>query len=138
MVRLLLTCHACNLPRVHKMRIRHRPLVLTALFYIAISVFGVIGNVFWVSRAADNGHAGCFRADSLLVYVRCEHFPGAGAAASLLSLPWMQGQLLYGVVTGSGVVLTSPLFYLLMLLGAAILWTPLVYILWLTFRVARR
>jgi hypothetical protein len=116
------------------MRIRYRPLVLSALIYIVVSLLGVMGNTLWVSRAADMGHPGCFRADALLVYVRCEHFPGAEIAAGWLSLPWMQGQLLYGVVTGLGLVVTTPLFYLYMLIVAALLWAPVVYILWLILR----
>jgi len=133
----LLTCHARNLPQDHKMRIRHRISILAAILYIAVSLLGVLGNALWVSRAAGTGHPGCFRADALFVYVRCEHFAGAELAAGLLSLPWLQGQYLYGVVTGLETVVTAPLFYICMLIVAAILWAPMVYVVWFIYSRVR-
>lgn len=112
----------------------HRALTILSAVYVGVSVLMVAANVFWVAPRQFEG-AGCMRDDALLVFVRCQGFTAEGLAGGLLSLPWSQGQMLYGAVTGLMDIWREPVFSVLLIAIALLLWSPVIYLAW---RVSQR
>ena len=110
-----------------QMNVRRLLPVLTVLaaMYVALSVLMVVANILWVTPRNLVG-AGCVRVDALGIAVACNGFPFADIAEKLLTLPWAQLQSLF-VFIG---IFIAPLWSLLLLPIALLLWAPVVYLAW--------
>jgi hypothetical protein len=71
-------------------------LLVMSIVVWGVVVSSIIVNVLWIPNFEEVGHlqVGCYRTDALWFYVKCQGFVGSGAAAFVLTLPYLLWPLL--------------------------------------------
>lgn len=118
-------------------RFNRRHLILvTSCVYLVATIVSWVANQGYVPTISEleNLDSACFRTASMLIYVECRGFTGAGLAEFVLNLYWMQLQMALVVIQGIlrfwqlGLAELSFVFSGFLMSG--LLWLPLLYPFW--------